>query len=93
MRETRPPPRSRRWWHRALLPLGLLLMVAAVPVGLIPGPGGIFVFAAGAAIALKGSVRAKRLYVRLARRFPRIGRLVDKGLRRHRHAASAAPRA
>ncbi len=51
-------------------------------VGLLPGPGGIFVFAAGAALVLQTSPWAKRLYVRAKRRWPRAGSLVDRALRR-----------
>ena len=38
--------------------LGVLLMIASIPVGALPGPGGIFVFAAGLALVLKTSMFA-----------------------------------
>ncbi len=61
---------------------GWLLILASPAVGVIPGPGGVFVFAAGAALILRTSVRAKRWYVRVKRRWPTIGDWVDWGLRR-----------
>lgn len=62
--------------------LGWLLVLASPAVGILPGPGGVFVFAAGAALILKTSTRAKRWYVRLKRRWPKLGEWVDWGLRR-----------
>jgi hypothetical protein len=79
-----------RWrtWKRthgikhAICGAGWLLIALAPLVGLLPGPGGIFVFAAGAALVLQTSPWAKRLYVRAKRRWPRAGSLVDRALRR-----------
>ena len=62
--------------------LGVLLMIASIPVGALPGPGGIFVFAAGLALVLKTSMWAKRRYVRFKRQQPKVGRWADWGLRR-----------
>ena len=62
--------------------LGVLLMIASIPVGALPGPGGIFVFAAGLALVLKTSMWAKRRYVGFKRKQPKIGRWADWGLRR-----------
>lgn len=64
-----------------------LVLVAAPVVGLLPGPGGIFVVAFGAALLLKNSNGTKRSYARFGKRFPKYARWADKGLRR-----SAAPR-
>ena len=66
----------------SILALGILLMLAAIPVGALPGPGGIFVFAAGLALVLKTSMWAKRRYVDFKRKQPKIGRWADWGLRR-----------
>lgn len=66
----------------ALTGLGLVLVVAAPLVGVIPGPGGIPVFAAGLALMLRNSERAKRVFVRAKRRWPRLGYYADIGLRR-----------
>jgi len=62
--------------------LGLLLMIAAIPVGALPGPGGIFVFAIGLAMVLKTSMWAKRRYVHFKRWQPKAARWTDWGLRR-----------
>ena len=68
--------------RQAMFILGCLLIVIAPLVGVIPGPGGVFVFAAGFALVLKNSEWAKRQYVRLKKRWPNKGRWVDWGLRR-----------
>src|SRR4030095_9887554 len=70
------------WVEWTIFVLGILLMMAAIPVGALPGPGGIFVFAAGLALVLKTSMWAKRRYVDLKRKQPKIGRWADWGLRR-----------
>jgi len=65
-----------------LFVLGLLLMAGSPAVGVIPGPGGIIVFAAGLALVLKNSEWAKRRYVRFKRAHPRKGAWADWGMRR-----------
>lgn len=88
----------RTRWHRfehsgggrtALFVAGIVLMGVSPVVGVIPGPGGIFVFAAGLGLTLKYSRWAKRRYVRFKRRWPRQAAWADWGLRR----ASARRRA
>jgi len=61
---------------------GLAVMAASPLVGVIPGPGGIFVFAAGLVLVLQNSVWARGQFVRLKRRFPRFGHYADMALRR-----------
>ncbi len=82
---------TRRQWRRfidhpvvewSIFAVGILLMLAAIPVGALPGPGGVFVFAAGLALVLKTSMWAKRHYVRFKRWKPKAGRWTDWGLRR-----------
>jgi hypothetical protein len=53
--------------------LGILLMLASPAVGVLPGPGGVIVFAGGLALTLKYSEWAKH---------PNKGRWADWGLRR-----------
>ena len=77
------------WVEMLLFVIGVLLIVAAPVVGIIPGPGGIMVFAAGLALVLKTSMWAKRRYVHFKRWKPKLGALSDWGLRR----ASARRRA
>jgi hypothetical protein len=62
--------------------LGVLLIIVSPLAGVIPGPGGIFVFAIGLAMVLKTSMWAKRRYVHFKRKQPKIGRWADWGLRR-----------
>ena len=68
-----------------MLGVGPVLIVLAPFVGAIPGPGGVIVLIAGIALTLRGSRMAKRAYVRIKRRWPRVGHWSDKGLRRPSH--------
>lgn len=65
-----------------LLAIGILLIAAAPVVGILPGPGGVFVFAGGLVLVLRSSPGARRRWARLARRWPRLGALTDRVLRR-----------
>jgi len=66
------------------------LLIALVPfIGPIPGPGGILLLAAGATLLIRNSTWAKRRYVQLKRRWPRLGRLTDKAMRRGRKPVEA----
>ncbi|MCY7339952.1 MAG: hypothetical protein LH465_08405 [Sphingomonas bacterium] len=82
---------SREQWTRfidhpvvewTIFATGALLMLLSPLAGVIPGPGGIFVFAIGLAMVLKTSVWAKRHYVRFKNWQPKAGRWADWGLRR-----------
>ncbi len=82
---------TREKWHRfidhpvvewSIFVVGVILMLLSPLAGIVPGPGGIFVFAIGLAMVLKTSMWAKRHYVRLKRRQPKAGRWADWGLRR-----------
>ncbi len=82
---------TRGQWHRfidhpvvewSIFVVGVILMLLSPLAGIIPGPGGIFVFAIGLAMVLKTSMWAKRHYVRLKRKQPKAGRWADWGLRR-----------
>ena len=78
-----PRPRRKSPLVRlALLATGILLILATPLVGIIPGPGGIFVFAAGLVLVLQNSKWARKRFARLKRRYPRIGRYSDMALRR-----------
>jgi hypothetical protein len=66
----------------AMFMTGLLLIILSPLVGAIPGPGGVFVFAAGLTLALRNSDWAKRQYVRFKRWQPKAGGWADWGLRR-----------
>ena len=77
-----PPLRRSRASRTALTVLGAVLVILSPFVGIIPGPGGIPVFAAGLALMLRNSEWAKRAFVRAKRRWPRLGHYADIGLRR-----------
>ena len=66
----------------ALFVLGLFIMAASPAVGVLPGPGGVIVFAAGLTIVLRYSGWAKRAYARFKRSHPNKGKWADWGLRR-----------
>ena len=66
----------------ALFGIGCVLVVLTPVVGLLPGPGGIVVFAIGAGMMLKNSLWAKKRYVAFKRRWPKHGAWADWGLRR-----------
>ena len=68
-----------------LVVLGPALIVVSPIVGLLPGPGSVFVLAAGMGLSLRHIKVAKRTYVRIKRRWPRVGELSDMGLRRPSH--------
>ncbi len=80
------PPSSRRDPHPlvrlGLLVTGVTLIVVTPLVALLPGPGGVFTFAGGLALVLRNSLWARRRFALAKRRWPRAGRLADRGLRR-----------
>lgn len=65
-----------------LFGVGCLLVMIAPLAGLLPGPGGILVFAVGFGMVLKNSLWAKKRYVAFKRRWPKHGAWTDWGLRR-----------
>jgi hypothetical protein len=65
-----------------LLIVGAMLIVATPVVAVLPGPAGIFTFAAGLALILRNSAWARRRFARAMRRYPRIGSVADRALRR-----------
>ena len=83
----------------ALFVTGIILMILSPLAGVVPGPGGILVFAAGLGLTLKYSEWAKRKYVAFKRAHPNKGRWADWGMRRRsarrreevRKAQQAAP--
>lgn len=65
-----------------LFAIGCLLVALAPVVGLLPGPGGVIVFAIGAGMVLKNSLWAKKRYIAFKKRWPKHGAWTDWGLRR-----------
>ena len=78
---------QRPWFQTIELIVGILLLLLSPLAGAIPGPGGIFVFAAGLALVLRTSMWAKRRYVRFKKWQPKAGKWTDWGLRRASRAA------
>lgn len=65
-----------------LVATGLLVIAVSPLVGVIPGPGGVFVFAAGLVLVLQNSNWARKRFARGKRRWPRFGHYADMALRR-----------
>ena len=74
--------RSNAQIRLALFSFGLLLMLAAPIVGVLPGPGFIILFPLGLMLVLQNSAWAKRRYVRFKRSHPRYGDRADRIMRR-----------
>jgi len=53
-----------------LLGLGWLIIVIGLALGPIPGPGGIPIVAAGSVLVLSQSMSARRLFIRMQKRYP-----------------------
>ncbi|PZQ23875.1 MAG: hypothetical protein DI569_02570 [Sphingopyxis macrogoltabida] len=66
----------------ALFCIGVLLMIVAVIIGPLPGPGFLIVFPVGLMLCLQNSAWAKRRYVRFKLRHPRYGDHADRIMRR-----------
>jgi hypothetical protein len=64
------------------LSLGGVLLVGAAAMGPLPGPGGIFLFAGGMILILRNSRRAQVRWARAKRRWPRVGNIADRAMRR-----------
>jgi hypothetical protein len=61
---------------------GILLLIGAIFVGPIPGPGGVFFVAGGLALILPNSPWAMRQFVRWKRKWPKTGAVADRVMRR-----------
>lgn len=70
------------WVEWGLFALGVVLIIIGIIISPLPGPGGIFFIAPGAALILKTSMWAKRRYVKFKRWQPKAGRWTDWALKR-----------
>jgi len=75
-------PDKRAGIRLVLTVIGGLFVLSAPIVGLLPGPGGIFVFAIGFALMLKNSALVRKFYARLKAKHPKKGEWADWAMRR-----------
>lgn len=61
---------------------GVALMVVAPVTAPLPGPGATMLFALGLMLVLRSSYRARVRFARAKRRWPRVGALLDRAMRR-----------
>ena len=73
---------DKPWVEWGLFALGVVLIVIGIIIAPLPGPGGVFFIAPGAALILRTSMWAKRHYVRFKRWQPKAGRWTDWALQR-----------
>jgi len=70
------------WVEWGIFSLGVVLIILGIIISPLPGPGGVFLIAPGAALILKTSMWAKRRYVKFKRWQPKAGRWTDWALQR-----------
>ena len=73
------------WVEWGLFAIGVVLIILGIIISPLPGPGGVFLIAPGAALVLKTSMWAMRHYVKFKRWQPKAGRWTDWALQ-HRTA-------
>jgi hypothetical protein len=78
-----PPSLGRRVGRFALLGLGWILMAVGLPLAVLPGHLGAPMVAVGLIIVLRTSRPARRLFIGLQRRHPRIVFPIRRLLRRN----------
>ena len=83
--EVAPEREVRRWWQFALFALGALLVLVAIPIALLPGPGGIFVALPGLILVLRNSIWARRQFIKFQRQAPIVGGPLRKILKWRLH--------
>ena len=90
--DERPRPARSIMRQGAEMTAGIVLMIFAPIIGgpLIPGPLGFIGFAMGLALVLRNSRAARRRYILVKRRYPKLSRWLDLGLRRRKRRAPQA---
>ncbi|MDX1580729.1 MAG: PGPGW domain-containing protein [Alphaproteobacteria bacterium] len=71
-----------------LLLIGWIIVVFGSTLGMLPGPGGIPIVAVGVAIILANSQWAKRAFIKLQRRYPKMMSPIRDFIRRHPNQSS-----
>ncbi|MBW7850492.1 MAG: hypothetical protein H3C38_08365 [Rhodospirillales bacterium] len=82
--------RQRRWFKVTAISTGVVVLAIGLVLGPLPGPTGLPVMFVGSVIILRHSSSARRWYILLGRRWPRLVGAVDRVLRRRRHARRRA---
>lgn len=78
--------RASKWYRTAAIATGAVVVLAGVVLAPLPGPTGVPVMFVGSVIILRHSSGARRWYIVFSRRWPRLFRMIDRVLRRRRHA-------
>jgi hypothetical protein len=65
--------REAKWFQRFMMTLGWILIVVALAIGPLPGPGPVILAPIGLGLILKNSIWAKRYYARFTKRHPQYG--------------------
>ena len=60
------------WWRLLAIGAGWLLLGIAPIIGALPGPGGLIVAAIATIVLIRYSRDARRLFVRIKRRYPQM---------------------
>ena len=76
------PRMARRIAQTGRLALGLFMMTASPIATPLPGPGGLMMFSGGLMLTLRNSARARRIYARRMRNYPRASAFLDRAMRR-----------
>lgn len=67
---------------------GVTLVIAGMAAAPLPAPFGLPLVVLGLILILRSSIWARRHYVRTGRRWPKLGSLANRVLRRHRGEAT-----
>lgn len=82
--------RQRKWFRVTAIGTGVVVLAVGLLLGPLPGPTGLPVMFVGSVIILRHSTSARRWYILLSRRWPRVVGVVDRVLRRRRLARRRA---
>ena len=79
--------------RKFLLIIGWIIIIIGSLLGVVPGPGGIPIVAAGAMIVLSQSRPARRWFVRLQHRYPKVFGPIRKLIARRKRQVRAEKKA
>ncbi|AWK88889.1 PGPGW domain-containing protein [Azospirillum thermophilum] len=88
-RDTVRAPSLGRLRQLALIGMGWTIIVLGILIAPLPGPGGLPVIALGGVLLLRNSADARRGFVRLKRRYPRMFGPVERLRQRLRNRRKA----